>query len=125
MNKALILIAHGARDPEWALPLRRVHAAVQAQRPDQRVELAFLDFMKPDLQECAQSLLAEGFGQIVVVPLFLAQGGHLKKDIPELLDALRAQNPQASFELSGPVGEAESVISAMAAHVLSITENTL
>ena len=121
MKKALILIAHGARDPEWALPLRRVHAAVQAQRPDQRVELAFLDFMKPDLHECAQSLLAEGFGQIVVVPLFLAQGGHLKNDIPQLLEELRVQNPQVSFTMTGPVGEAESVIGAMATYVLSIT----
>lgn len=120
MNKALILIAHGARDPDWALPLRRVHEAVQALQPDQRVELAFLDFMKPDLLECAQSLISEGFSQIVVVPLFFAQGGHLKNDIPKILDELRAQNPQASFDLSGPVGEADSVIRAMAAHVLSI-----
>jgi sirohydrochlorin cobaltochelatase len=121
LKKALILIAHGARDPDWALPLRRVYEAVKAQRAEQRVELAFLDFMQPDLHGCAQSLLAEGFGEIVVVPLFLAQGGHLKKDIPEILDELRLHNPQASFELTGPVGEAESVVQAMAAHVLSLT----
>lgn len=121
MKKALILIAHGARDPEWAVPLRRVHAAVQAQRPNQRVELAFLDFMHPDLHESARSLIAEGFAQIVVVPLFLAQGGHLKNDIPQALDELRVQNPQVSFELTGPVGEAESVVQAMAAYVLSLT----
>ena len=31
MNKnALILFAHGARDPEWANPMRRVQAAVRA-----------------------------------------------------------------------------------------------
>ncbi len=121
MKKALILIAHGARDPEWAVPLRRVHAAVQAQRPNQRVELAFLDFMHPDLHESARSLIAEGFTQIVVVPLFLAQGGHLKNDIPQALDELRVQNPQVNFELTGPVGEAESVVQAMAAYVLSQT----
>jgi sirohydrochlorin cobaltochelatase len=121
LKNALILIAHGARDPDWALPLRRVYEAVKAQRPDQRVELAFLDFMHPDLHESAQSLLAEGFNEIVVVPLFLAQGGHLKKDIPEILDELRLHNPQVSFELTGPVGEAESVVQAMAAYVLSLT----
>lgn len=121
MKKALILIAHGARDPEWALPLCRVYEAVKAQRPGQRVELAFLDFMKPDLKESAQALLAEGFADIVVVPLFLAQGGHLKKDIPQLLEELRVQNPQAHFEMTGPVGEAEGVINAITSYVLSIT----
>ena len=44
-KKAIILIAHGARDPEWAAPMRRVWAAIQAQRPDQRIELAFLDLI--------------------------------------------------------------------------------
>ena len=63
---ALILFAHGARDPEWASPMRRVCAAVRAQAPDLRVELAFLEFMTPELRECAESLLAEGFGRIVV-----------------------------------------------------------
>ena len=29
MSSALILFAHGARDPEWAAPLRRVQAAVR------------------------------------------------------------------------------------------------
>ena len=120
-NTAVILIAHGARDPEWAAPMRRVWASIQAQRPDQRVELAFLDFMKPDLSESAALLISEGVNDITIVPLFFAQGGHLKNDIPQLIDELRQQNPHVSFELTGPVGEAESVISAMTAHVLSIT----
>ena len=118
---AVILIAHGARDPEWAAPMRRVWAAIQAQRPDQRVDLAFLDFMKPDLLESAATLLAEGVERITIVPLFFAQGGHLKNDIPKLIDELRQQNPQVSIEMTGPVGEAEDVIRAMTAHVLSIT----
>jgi sirohydrochlorin cobaltochelatase len=117
---ALILFAHGARDPEWASPMRRVCASVRAQAPDLRVELAFLEFMTPELRECAESLLAEGFGRIVVLPMFIAQGGHLKRDVPLLLDELRALHPQAQFELGCAVGEAESIVQAMAAHVLSL-----
>ena len=29
MTTALILFAHGARDPEWANPMRRVQAAIR------------------------------------------------------------------------------------------------
>jgi len=115
---ALILFAHGARDPEWAAPMRRVCAAVRARAPDLRVEPAFLEFMIPDLRDCAEALLAEGFERIVVVPLFIAQGGHLRHDVPRLLDELRQRNPLARFELRAAIGEAENVVQAMASHVL-------
>jgi len=119
---ALILFAHGARDPLWATPVRGVRAAVLAQAPDLRVELAFLEIMSPALGECAESLLGEGFQRIVVLPMFIAQGGHLKNDVPILLEALRQRHPHARFELAGAVGEAEIVVQAMAAHVLALSE---
>lgn len=121
MRTALILFAHGARDPEWASPMCRVREAVQAQSPALRVELAFLEFMTPVLRDCAKSLLDEGFEHIVVLPMFIAQGGHLKHDVPLLLEELRQRYPQARFELAGAVGEAESVVQAMAAHVLALS----
>lgn len=120
---ALILFAHGARDPEWASPMRRVCAAVNAQAPALRVELAFLEFMSPELAPCAEALLAEGFERIVVLPMFIARGGHLKRDVPLLLDELRSRHPQVRFELATAVGEAEPIVQAMAAHVLALAAN--
>mgnify|MGYP000852535717 FL=1 len=117
---ALILFAHGARDPEWAEPMRRVGAALRQQAPELRVELAFLEFMQPTLRECAESLLGEGFERIVVLPMFIARGGHLKRDVPLLLDELRRGHPRACFELAAAVGEADSIVQAMAAHALTV-----
>jgi sirohydrochlorin cobaltochelatase len=119
-NIALVLFAHGARDPEWASPMRRVCAAVRAQAPDLRVELAFLEFMAPTLRDCVESLVDDGFERIVVLPMFIAQGGHLKRDVPLLLEELRALHPQIRFELACAVGEAETIVQAMAAHVLTL-----
>lgn len=121
-NTALILFAHGARDPEWASPMRRVCAAVHAQAPELRVELAFLEFMTPTLRDCAQVLLAENYRRLIVLPMFIAQGGHLKHDLPQLIDELREQNPQVSFELAGAVGEVKSVVQAMADHVITLAD---
>lgn len=117
---ALVLFAHGARDPEWASPLRRVCALVRAQAPELRVELAFLEFIAPNLRQSAESLVAEGFERIVVLPMFIAQGGHLKRDVPLLLDELRALYPQTRFEQAAPLGDADSIVQAMAAHVLTL-----
>lgn len=120
MTTAIILFAHGARDPEWAAPLRRVQAAIRQQAGEVPVELAFLEFMAPTLPECAAALVAGGAENILVVPMFIAQGGHLKRDVPEMLARLRSTHPQARFSLSGAIGEEAVVIRAMADAALKL-----
>ncbi|HCZ13125.1 MAG TPA: cobalamin biosynthesis protein CbiX [Candidatus Accumulibacter sp.] len=117
---ALILFAHGARDPEWAEPMRRLGTTLREQAPGMRVELAFLEFLKPALGDCVESLVGEGFRRVVVLPMFIARGGHLKRDLPLLLEELQQRHPQTRFELAGAIGEAESVLQAMARHALDL-----
>ena len=119
MSDGMILFAHGARDPEWATPVRRVQAAIRQRAPGMAVELAFLEFMSPDLAACAAGLVAAGCDRITILPMFIAQGGHLKREVPELVAALRSSHPAVTFTLLPPVGEAEAVIAAMADHALA------
>jgi sirohydrochlorin cobaltochelatase len=122
MSTALILFAHGARDPEWAQPMRRVQAAIRRVAADMPVELAFLEFMAPNLADCAAALVAAGATRIAVIPMFIAQGGHLKRDVPEMLDRLRSTWPQVEFSLADAVGQSEGVIQAMAAAALAVLD---
>lgn len=114
MKTAIILFAHGARDPEWASPMRRVQAAIQARAPGETVALAFLEFMAPDLPDCVAGLIAGGAEKIVILPMFIAQGGHLKREVPEMLEQLRSTWPQVEFSLGRAIGEEETVVQAMA-----------
>jgi sirohydrochlorin cobaltochelatase len=114
MTTAIILFAHGARDPEWANPLRRVQAAIRQRTGSVPVELAFLEFMVPTLPECVATLVAGGVSNILVLPMFIAQGGHLKRDVPEMLALLRSTHPEVRFSLAGAIGENEIVVQAMA-----------
>ena len=118
MKTALILFAHGARDPEWANPMRRVQAALRQQKAELKVELAFLEFMAPTLPDCIAGLIAEGYRKLVVMPMFIARGGHLKRDVPELFAALRQSHPEVEFVLGDAIGENETVVQAMAAATL-------
>lgn len=120
MSQALILFAHGARDPEWALPIRRVQAAVRDQAPDLAVECAFLEFMTPTLSECADALVTRGVARALILPMFIAQGGHLKRDLPLLVEALRQRHPTVEFVLAPAIGENEAVLRAMAAAAASL-----
>ena len=94
MTTAIILFAHGARDPEWANPLRRIQAVVRERMAEVPVELAFLEFIAPSLPESTAQLVARGARKIVVLPMFIAQGGHLKREVPEMLDGLRSTYPE-------------------------------
>ncbi|WP_298396875.1 CbiX/SirB N-terminal domain-containing protein [uncultured Azonexus sp.] len=114
MTTAIILFAHGARDPEWAAPMRRVQAAIRSAAPAMPVELAFLEFMTPDLPTCAAEAIAGGARKVVVLPMFIAQGGHLKREVPEMLAAMQARWPTVEFVLDRAIGEEESVVRAMA-----------
>ena len=114
MKTALILFAHGARDPEWANPMRRVQAAIRQRVSEMPVELAFLEFLTPSLPEAVAKLVAQGCDKIVVMPMFIARGGHLKNDLPGIIEMLRSTYQEVEFSLGGAIGEDETVIQAMA-----------
>ena len=114
----LLLFAHGARDPQWALPFEAVAARCAAARGTGRVALAFLEFMTPGLVAGGTQLVAQGCTAVDVVPLFLGAGGHVRKDIPLLMAQLAAAHPQVQFTLRRAIGEAAAVIDAMAAVAL-------
>jgi len=114
MQTGLVLFAHGARDPRWAAPFEAVATRVRQQHPGVPVRLAFLEFMSPTLAEAGAELAAAGCTRVQVVPLFLGAGGHVRKDLPLLMDALRAAHPGTTFTLHAAVGEVDSVVAAMA-----------
>jgi len=125
MKTALILFAHGARDPEWASPMRRVQAVLRGRVPDTPVELAFLEFMTPSLADCVADVVAAGAGRIVVLPMFIARGGHLKRELPEMLAALRSTYPEVDFSLGNAIGEHEVVVQAMAEAAMLVAGSEL
>lgn len=111
----LILFAHGARDPAWAVPFERVAAAVRTARPELAVSLAYLECMTPDLPTAGAALAAAGCRRVTVLPLFLGAGGHVRRDLPRLLQELRAHHPGVRWSLAPAVGEDDRLVQAMAA----------
>lgn len=122
VKRGLILFAHGARDPRWAAPFEAIAAAVRERSPALEVRLAYLELMTPDLAAAADDLAAHGVAQIDVLPLFLGTGGHLRRDLPPLVDAIAARHPDVTIRLHGAAGEAPAMIAAFADHALSLTQ---
>lgn len=112
---ALILFAHGARDPGWARPFEKIRALVSSQRPELVVELAYLELMSPRLAEAMDRVANSGVADVTVAPLFMAQGGHLKEDVPRLLAEVQQRHPDVQIRLLPAVGEVDALLGAISA----------
>ena len=110
----LILFAHGARDPRWAEPFERLRGKVEVACPGVPVALAYLDLMAPDLPGAADALVAAGCRALRVVPVFLGRGGHVRKDLADLLAVVTARHPAIRVEVLPAVGESDLVLQTMA-----------
>lgn len=117
-DTGIVLFAHGARDPEWAKPLRHIAATIGATDPSLPVRLAFLEFMTPSLADAVASMIGDGITRITLVPLFLAQGGHLKHDLPILLDEIRARHPRVTIDVTDAIGDSPELVTAIATWAL-------
>ena len=119
MKNALILFAHGARDPRWAAPFERLREIAQAELPDTDVSLAFLELMSPRLPEAVAALVQDGCLNVSVVPVFLGQGGHVLRDLPLLVDELRRTFPLLTISVAAAVGEDAAVLAAIARYCVA------
>lgn len=117
-RKGLLLLAHGARDSRWALPFEAIVQQLRDTQPDLAVELAFLEFMAPDLLAAGMRLAQAGCGSVDVMPLFLGMGGHVRNQVPALVARLEAEHAEVHWTLQPTIGEADAVIAAIAVEAL-------
>ncbi len=112
-KSAMILFAHGARDPRWAAPFQRLQLLTQESLPEVSVELAFLEFMTPNLNDLVTRLVQEGCEKVTVSPIFLGQGGHVLRDLPVMISALRETYPALELQQLEAAGEDAAVLQAI------------
>ncbi|WP_433450150.1 sirohydrochlorin chelatase [Streptomyces sp. CA-142005] len=93
---ALVLVAHGSRDPRALDTVRTLADRVRELRPALPVHLGHIELNEPLLPD---TLAALGDTSAVLVPLLLSRGYHVKQDIPEM--AAAAPGPT---RLAAPLG---------------------
>jgi sirohydrochlorin cobaltochelatase len=112
-TQAWIVFGHGSSDPDWSGPIRGIAGRLSERLGEHRVALAFLERQPPTLEQAAAALIGRGATHVTVAPMFLGVGGHLKRDLPMRIDALRGRWPQVRFELGTPIGESRRVAEAV------------
>ena len=116
---AVILFAHGSRDPLWRLPIEAVAAQMRSQQPGAAVLCAYLELCVPSLPEAAAQLITEGASHVRVFPLFFGVGKHAREDLPVLMEELRTTHPDVQIDLLPTAGEYPQVTALMASIALT------
>lgn len=111
-GKVTVLVSHGARDPAWAAPLERI--AERLRRNGARVELAYLEFLQPELGAALDALCRSGARDIRVVPVFPGAGGHVLRDIAGHVAAACEAHRAARIELAPAIRETPGIAEAIA-----------
>jgi sirohydrochlorin cobaltochelatase len=119
-NRAVVLFGHGARDPQWADPLRSLQTMLVNRLGESFVvELAFLELMEPSLPDVVRCLCLGGVKRVDIIPVFFGRGGHLKKDFPVLLSDLQCAYPEIEIKATEAVGQWDAMWSALAQEAVS------
>ncbi|NIM51965.1 MAG: cobalamin biosynthesis protein CbiX [Gemmatimonadales bacterium] len=95
----LILVAHGSRDPKWRASVESMADSLQAAVGPDKVRLAYMDHTPPALDEVVSEAVQRGVARVRVLPLFLADEGHVDRDIRPIVDRLRETHQSAEIEL--------------------------
>jgi len=85
MKTGIIILGHGSKAPQALELLKKYGEMVKSQSSYDIVEIASLQFNKPDLPEAINQAAGAGADKIIVVPFFLYKGIHMQEDIPEVL----------------------------------------
>ncbi|WP_404363095.1 sirohydrochlorin chelatase [Marinobacter sp.] len=98
----IILLAHGSSDRRWCETFEALAAPTVEAIPGSVV--AYMELSDPSMEKIVADAVAEGCKTFTVLPLFLAAGRHLRKDVPAMIADMEAEHG-IRIQLEAPVGE--------------------
>ncbi|MFF2845901.1 sirohydrochlorin chelatase [Streptomyces sp. NPDC058001] len=108
---ALVLAAHGSRDPRALATVRTLAERVRELRPGLSVHLGHIELNAPLL---SHTLAALPPGRAVLVPLLLSRGYHVKRDLP----GATAAAPHLDARIAAPLGPHPLLVEALYARLV-------
>ena len=98
----IILLAHGSSDKRWCETFEQLAAPTLASIDNARV--AYMELAEPSMDTVIKEGVSEGATEFTIIPLFLAAGRHLRKDVPAMIEELEKAHG-ATIQLAPPIGE--------------------
>ncbi len=100
----LIIVAHGSLDPNWRAAVESMTDSIEADVGPDRVRLAYMDHTPPTLEDVVSEAVDRGVARVRVLPLFLADKGHVDRDIRPVVERLQAAHRSVEVVLLPALG---------------------
>ncbi|MCG9967317.1 sirohydrochlorin cobaltochelatase [Pelotomaculum terephthalicicum JT] len=95
MQIGIVVLGHGSRAvvDEANEVLLELSNMIKANNGFQLLETAFMnpESGRPGLEEAVYKLIGSGAKKIIVAPVFISNGIHMQKDIPVMIEQLKAK----------------------------------
>ncbi|MBL7496055.1 CbiX/SirB N-terminal domain-containing protein [Frankia sp. CNm7] len=123
--RGLLIIGHGSQRDAANATVRTLAAELAAEPTVNTgtppawgaVEPAFLDVLRPNIEDGYAALAAAGCTEIVAHPFFLFEGKHTARDIPRALAAAQAAHPHTTWSVTEPLGLHPGVVATVRARI--------
>jgi sirohydrochlorin cobaltochelatase len=99
MSYAILIAGHGSRDPDGVAEFLDLARHFCTFRPDVPLEIGFLEFARPTIQEGIDRLVRQGAQTVIVLPGVLMAAGHAKNDMASEVRRARERYPHVMIHM--------------------------
>lgn len=112
----VVLVDHGSQRPESNALLEDLARAFAERFSDRYeiVEPAHMELAEPTIAQAFEACVKRGAERVVILPLFLAPGRHMTRDIPALAARAAAQYPGVEYRVAPPLGRDALILELLA-----------
>ena len=103
-DAAILLIGHGTRRAAGVAEFHTLVTQLRQALPQRTLLAGFLELAEPPLTAALETLWRQGFHRITALPAFLMAAGHIKNDIPVILNTFQAEHAGLEIALGADLG---------------------
>ncbi|NQV61939.1 MAG: sirohydrochlorin chelatase [Alphaproteobacteria bacterium] len=103
-NIGIMVCGHGSRDVDAVTEFQSVADGIRARLPQYDVDSGFLEFATPIIRDRLEALRQRGNKRIIAVPGMLFAAGHVKNDLPSVINTYAAQHPDLEITYGRDLG---------------------
>lgn len=109
MEKGLLIVGHGSRSLEGQKTFQKMIDRVRKKAPYKMVEGVSMDSFL-EISVVMEKMVEREVGEILIIPYFLYEGIHIKRDLPKIVEGLSKKYKKIIFRMGQPIG-ASSLLS--------------
>ena len=122
---AILIIAHGSPDLRANDPIHTIAEQLKNTVHFANVMVCYLGLNEPLISTAIDTLVAQGFDNIIAVPYFLHVGGHVAEDLPTAVAAASAQHSHTTITLTKHLGYDHLLLNVIADRAQAAIEHSM